>query len=243
MPISALYGDMVVDRGENLSWYLGATLLELLETVDIHSDDAPALRFPVQLVSRPQTPDLIDFRGYMGRIESGSARVGEPVRVLPSGLESRIRAIVTLEGSLDEAHAPQSVTLLLEDEIDISRGDMLVHFNEPPRVTREFSAMLSWMDAEPLHVGRKYLIKHTTNTVRAVVQRIDYRLDVNTVERDTGATEFRLNDIGQVRIKVQKPIVCDAYADNRATGNFIVIDETTNHTVAGGMILPEEGRG
>ena len=240
VPISALYGDMVVQRGESLAWYSGPTLLDLLETVDLHSDDAPALRFPVQLVSRPQTPELIDFRGYMGRIESGTATVGERVRVLPSGHETRVKDIVTLEGSLTEAQAPRSVTLLLEDEIDISRGDMIVHLDEPPRVTREFAAMLCWMDAAPLDLSRKYLIKQTTNVVRAVIRGIDYRLNVNTVARETEVSEFRSNDIGQVRLKVAKPIVCDTYADNRATGSFIVIDEATNHTVAAGMILPEE---
>jgi sulfate adenylyltransferase subunit 1 len=135
------------------------------------------------------------------------------------------------------------VTLLLEDEIDISRGDMLVHQNEPPRVTKEFSAMLCWMDTEPLDLSRKYFIKQTTSTIRAVFQSVDYRLDINTVERDSSASQFKMNDIGQVRIKVQKPIVCDVYTDNRATGSFIVIDEATNHTVAAGMILPESGNG
>ncbi|MES2353087.1 MAG: sulfate adenylyltransferase subunit CysN [Pseudomonadota bacterium] len=243
VPISALLGDMVVERGESLNWYSGPTLLELLENVDLHCDDAPALRFPVQLVSRPQTPELIDFRGYMGRIESGSVKKGDAVQVLPSGLETKVKEIVTLDGSLDIAEAPQSVTLLLEDEIDISRGDMLVHLNEPPRVTKEFAAMLCWMGDEPLNLSHKYLIKQTTNTVRALFQSIDYRLDINTVERDKSATEFKMNDIGQVRIKVQKPIVCDTYIDNRATGSFIVIDEATNHTVAAGMILPEEAIG
>jgi sulfate adenylyltransferase subunit 1 len=234
---------MVVERGDSLDWYSGPTLLDLLENVDLHADDAPALRFPVQLVSRPQTPELIDFRGYMGRIESGVANVGEKIRVLPSGLETTIKDIVSLEGSLSTAHAPQSVTLVLEDEIDISRGDMLVHLNEPPRVTREFSAILCWMDSEPLDLSRKYLIKHTTHTVRAVFQSIDYRLDINSVEHDRSATQLKMNDIGQVRVKVQKPVICDAYADNRATGSFIVIDEATNHTVAGGMILPQDMNG
>ena len=240
VPISALHGDMVVDRGENLNWYLGPTLLDVLETVDLHADEAQAFRFPVQLVNRPKTPDLIDFRGYMGRIESGSVKVGDTVRVLPSGLETRVREIVTLDGSFTTAHAPQSVTLLLEEEIDISRGDMLVHPYEPPRVTREFSAMLCWMDGEPLKPTHKYLIKQTTNTVRAKFQRVDYRLDVNTVAKDTSVGEFKMNDIGQVRIKVQKPLVCDAYTENRLTGAFIVIDEASNHTVAAGMILPED---
>lgn len=239
VPLSALNGDMVVDKGDNLNWYHGPTLLELLETVDIHCGDAKALRFPVQLVSRPQTPELIDFRGYMGRIESGSVSVGEKIRVLPSGLETKVKDIVTLEGSLESASAPQSVTLLLEDEIDISRGDMLVHVNEPPRVTKEFTAMVCWMDNESLDPNRKYLIKQTTQTVKAVFQKIDYRLDINTVQHDSSVQQLKMNDIGQVRIKVQKPIICDNYADNRATGSFIIIDETTNHTVGAGMILPE----
>ena len=243
VPLSALHGDMVVDRGENLNWYLGPTLLDLLETVDLHADEPAAFRFPVQLVSRPQTPELIDFRGYMGRIESGTVKVGDKVRVLPIGLETKVKDIVTLDGSLTTAHAPQSVTLLLEDEIDISRGDMLVHLDEPPRVTREFSAMLCWMDSEPLDLTRKYLIKHTTHTVRAVFQSIDYRLDVNSVEKDTSVAQFKMNDIGHARIKVQKPLVCDPYVENRATGSFIVIDEATNHTVAAGMILGAEANG
>ena len=197
VPLSALNGDMVVDRGEKLNWYLGPTLLDLLETVDLHADEPAAFRFPVQMVNRPQTPELIDFRGYMGRIESGSVKVGDKVGVLPVGLKTKVKGIVTLDGSRATAHAPQSVTLLLDDEIDISRGDMLVHLDEPPRVTKEFSAMLCWMDTEPLDLTRKYLIKHTTHTVRAVFQRIDYRLDVNTVEKDTSIAQFRMNDIGQ----------------------------------------------
>lgn len=239
VPLSALNGDMVVDKGENLNWYKGPTLLELLENVDLHAGEAKALRFPVQLVSRPQTPELIDFRGYMGRIESGSVSVGEKIRVLPSGLETKVKSIITLDNSLQSAEAPQSVTLLLEDEIDISRGDMLVHTNEPPRVTKEFTAIVCWMDNESLDPSRKYLIKQTTQVVKAVFQKIDYRLDINTVEHDPSIQQLKMNDIGQVRIKVQKPIICDNYTDNRATGSFIIIDETTNHTVGAGMILPE----
>jgi sulfate adenylyltransferase subunit 1 len=239
VPLSALNGDMVVDKGENLNWYKGPTLLELLENVDLHAGEAKALRFPVQLVSRPQTPELIDFRGYMGRIESGSVAIGDKISVLPSGFQTTVKDIVTLEGSLQTAQAPQSVTLLLQDEIDISRGDMLVHIDEPPRVVKEFSAMICWMDNEPLDPSRKYLIKQTTKVVKAMFQRIDYRLDINTVENDSSIQQLKMNDIGKVSIKVQKPIVCDSYTDNRPTGSFIVIDETTNHTVGAGMILPE----
>jgi sulfate adenylyltransferase subunit 1 len=242
VPISALRGDMVVDRGDKLTWYRGPTLLDLLETVDLHSDEATAFRFPVQLVNRPKSPELIDFRGYMGRIESGVVRVGDRVSVLPSGLETTIKDIITLDGSLAEAHVPQSVTLLLTSEIDISRGDMLVHHGHWPHVSKEFDAMLCWMDTEPLDPARKYLIKHTTNTVRAVFQRVDCRLDINSVIEDTDVAALQLNDIGRVHIKVQRPIAFDAYKDNRATGSFIVIDEVMNHTVAAGMIIKQDAR-
>jgi sulfate adenylyltransferase subunit 1 len=240
VPISALHGDMVVDRSDNLTWYKGPTLLDLLETVDLHSDEPTVLRFPVQLVNRPKLPELIDFRGYMGRIESGSVRVGDKVVVLPSGLEATVKDIVTLDGSLAVAHAPQSVTLLLNEEIDISRGDVLVHPGHRPHVSKEFDAMLCWMDTEPLDLARKYLIKHTTNTVKAAFQRLDYRLNINSVTEETGVTALQLNDIGRVRIKVQKPMAFDTYKDNRATGSFIVIDEVSNHTVAAGMIIKQD---
>jgi len=240
VPISALHGDMVVDRSDNLVWYKGPTLLDLLETVDLHSDAPTAWRFPVQMVNRPKSPELIDFRGYMGRIESGSVRVGDQVVVLPSGLEATVKDIVTLDGSLAVAHAPQSVTLLLNEAIDISRGDVLVHPGHRPHVSKEFDAMLCWMDSEPLDLARKYLIKHTTHTVKAAFQRLDYRLNINSVSEETGVTALQLNDIGRVRLKVQKPIAFDAYKDNRATGSFIVIDELSNHTVAAGMIIKQD---
>jgi sulfate adenylyltransferase subunit 1 len=242
VPISALHGDMVVDRSDNLPWYKGPTLLDLLETVDLHSDEPTAFRFPVQLVNRPKSPELSDFRGYMGRIESGSVRVGDRIAVLPLGLETTIKDIVTLDGSLTVAHAPQSVTLLLADAIDISRGDLLVHPGHRPHVAKQVDAMLCWMDTEPLDLARKYLIKHTTNTVRASFQRLDYRLNINSVSEEVGITALQLNDIGRVHIRVQKPMAFDAYKDNRATGSFIVIDEVTNHTVAAGMIITQDTR-
>ena len=241
IPMSALNGDMVVDRGDNLPWYEGVTLMDLLENIpidrDINLDD---FRFPVQWVCRPQTEELHDFRGYMGRIESGSIQVGDAVTVLPSGLSSRIKEIVTYDGLIDHAIAPQSVTLTIEDHLDISRGDMLVKADQTPKVIKEFDAMLCWLSEQALDLKRKYLIKHTTRTVKAVVSQIDYRVDVNTLRRES-VDIFKMNDIGRVKFKVQQPISCDYYERNHATGSFIVIDEASNNTVAAGMICPPEG--
>jgi len=236
IPMSALVGDMVVERGDNLDWYKGTTLIDLLENISIsHDVNREDFRFPVQWVCRPQTKELHDFRGYMGRIESGSVRVGDAVTVLPSGLNSRIKEIVLYEGNIDEADAPQSVTLTIEDHLDISRGDVMVKTGDIPQVTKAFDAMICWLSEQPLDPARKYLIKHTTRVVKAVVGRIDYRVDVNTMEHES-TDILKMNDIAHVGIKVQQPLVCDDYLRNRATGCFIVIDETSNNTVAAGMI-------
>ena len=241
IPMSALNGDMVVERGDNLPWYEGVTLIDLLENIPIdHDINLDDFRFPVQLVCRPQTEELHDFRGYMGRIESGSIQVGDAVTVLPSGLTSRIKEIVTYDGLLDHAIAPQSVTLTIEDHLDISRGDMLVKTEQKPRVTKEFEAMLCWLSEQALDPKRKYLIKHTTRIVKAQVSRINYRVDVNTLNREA-VDIFKMNDIGRVTLKVQQPLVCDDYEHNHATGSFIIIDEASNNTVAAGMICPPEG--
>lgn len=236
IPMSALQGDMVVERGDQLGWYQGVTLMDLLENISIEDDvNHEDFRFPVQWVCRPQTKELHDFRGYMGRIESGEIRVGDPVTLLPSGLTSRIKEIVMYEGLIDEAFAPQSVTFTIEDHLDISRGDVLVKTGETPQVTKAFDAMICWLSEQPLDPSRKYLIKHTTRTVKAAVGRIDYRVNVNTMQHETVDT-LRMNDIAHVGLKVQQPIVCDDYSRNRATGCFIIIDESTNNTVAAGMI-------
>src|SRR5687768_4526821 len=236
IPMSALNGDMVVERGDKLDWYDGMTLMDLLENVPVdHDINLEDFRFPVQLVCRPQTEELRDFRGYMGRIESGSIRVGDSVQVLPSGLTSRIKEIVTYEGNVDEAIAPQSVTLAIEDHLDISRGDMLVKIAQIPQVTKEFNAMLCWLSDQNLDSRRKYLIKHTTRTVKAMVSRIDYRLDINSLNHEPAET-LKMNDIGRVSLKVQQPLVWDSYHRNHATGSFIVIDEANNNTIAAGMI-------
>jgi len=241
IPMSALNGDMVVERGDHLDWYQGSTLMDLLENVSIEDDiNHEDFRFPVQWVCRPQTKELHDFRGYMGRIESGSIRVGDKVTLLPSGLTSRIKEILVYEGPIHEAIAPQSVTLTIEDHLDISRGDVLVRTGETPRVTKAFDAMLCWLSEQPLDPNRKYLIKHTTRIIKAVISRIDYRVDVNTMDHETVNT-LKMNDIAHVGLKVQQPLVCDDYAHNRATGCFIIIDESSNNTVAAGMISPTEG--
>lgn len=240
IPMSALHGDMVVDRGDNLNWYRGPTLMDLLENVPIdHDINLEDFRFPVQWVCRPQTEELHDFRGYMGRIDSGFINVGDEVKTLPSGLTSRVKEIITYDGFLDQAVAPQSVTLTIEDHLDISRGDMLVKVAEAPQVTREFEAMLCWLSEHSLDPRRKYLIKQTTKTVKALVSRIGYRVDVNTLEREPVET-LKMNDIGRVGFKVQQPLVCDPYPRNHATGSFIVIDEINNNTIAAGMICAPE---
>jgi sulfate adenylyltransferase subunit 1 len=229
---------MVVDRGENLPWYEGPALMELLENIDIDHDlNLGDFRFPVQWICRPGTDEHHDFRGYMGRVESGAITVGDPVTVLPSGRSSRVKQILTLEGELKRAFAPQSVTLLLEDDIDISRGDMIVRSGDQVTVAKQFDADICWLSEQPLNLRRKYTIKHTTKTAKAFIAQIQYRVDVNTLRHINGISELQMNDIARVDVKVQQPFVVDSYVRNRATGSFIVIDEGTHSTVAAGMIV------
>ncbi|MFA6970580.1 MAG: sulfate adenylyltransferase subunit CysN [Gallionella sp.] len=236
VPLSALVGDMLVDRGENLNWYQGPTLMELLENVEIdHDVNTTDFRYPVQWVCRPQTEEYHDFRGFMGRIEAGSVSVGDEITVLPSGRTSKVKEIVVYEGNLQTAYAPQSIAITLTDEIDISRGDMFVKADALPTVTKEFEAMLCWLSETPLDKNRKYLVKHTTRTAKCLFASVDYRVDVNTLEQHANPT-VNMNDIAHVKLKVQQPLVVDAYKRNRASGSFIVIDEATNNTVAAGMI-------
>jgi sulfate adenylyltransferase subunit 1 len=240
IPMSALNGDMVVERGDRLEWYEGPTLLERLETANAsHAEHAEDFRFPVQYVCRPQdstNPALHDYRGFMGRVESGRIAIGDAVTVLPSGRESRVKDIRVLDDSLPRAIAEQSITILLEDEIDISRGDMIVKTGELPNVTKQFDAMLCWLSETPLDPRRKYLIRHTTRDSKAMLAGIEYRTDVNTMEQQS-ADKLNMNDIAKVSFKLAQPIFPDAYAANRETGAFIVIDESTNNTVGAGMIL------
>jgi sulfate adenylyltransferase subunit 1 len=237
IPMSALNGDMVVERGENLNWYQGSPLLELLENVVIDHDlNTTDFRYPVQWVCRPQTQEYHDFRGYMGRIESGVIEAGDEITILPSGRTTKVKEIVTYDGNLQRACAPKSVTLTLTDEIDISRGDMFVRSATMPQVSKEFEAMLCWLSEAPLDLNRKYIIKHTTRVVKCVFARLEYLVDVNTLEQHSSAT-LNMNDIARVAMKVQQPLVFDSYIKNRFTGSFIVIDEATNNTVAAGMIV------
>jgi sulfate adenylyltransferase subunit 1 len=237
IPISALQGDHVTEPSDRMSWYTGPRLLELLESIQV--DDAAykqPFRFAVQLVSRPPaTPEFPDFRGYMGRVASGSVKVGDRIVVLPSGARSTVTGIVTRDGKLNEAFARQSVTITLADDIDISRGDILSLEDRPPAARTDFKATLCWMNERKLHLNHRYVLRQTTKSVRAIINEIDYRLNVNTLERESPVSELQTNDIGQVRIKTLQPVVCDPYSVNRQTGGFIIVDEN-NDTVAAGMI-------
>jgi sulfate adenylyltransferase subunit 1 len=237
VPISALHGHMVVERGERLPWFRGVPLLSLLQSANPTDSIASGpLRFPVQWVCRPGTSEHHDFRGYAGRIESGEIRVGDAVAVLPANQTTRIAAIHTHDGELERAFAPQSVMLLLEDYIDIGRGDMIVAASAQPGIASEFEADLCWLSEQPLELGRKYLLKHGTRTVKAMFPDLRHRLDINTLNRETGVRTLNVNDIGRAQVKTQSALVFDPYQENRATGAFIVIDEATNNTVAAGMI-------
>lgn len=232
-PLSALKGDNVVEKSDNTPWYEGPCLLDFLENVPIHRDrNMDDFRYPVQYVLRPN----LDFRGFCGKIASGVIRKGDEIMALPSMKRSHVKSIVTYEGELDEAFCPQCVTITLEDEIDISRGEMLVKPENAPHVGRNFQTMLVWMDEQPMDCKKQFFLKHTTNTTRATIDAIDYRVDVNTMEHLDGK-EFNLNEIGSVRLTTAKTLFFDPYADNKATGAFILIDPITNNTSAVGMIV------
>jgi sulfate adenylyltransferase subunit 1 len=236
IPLSALAGDNVVTAGDNMPWYQGPTLIELLESLSVYDDahDEP-FRFPVQLVARHNGHEANDFRGYMGRIEAGKVHRGDKLVVQPSGLSATVKDIVTLDGSLESAGAGQSVTILLEEHLDISRGDMLAAVSRPATQLKTVTADICWLSEEPLDMRRKYWLKHTTRQVGARVTKIDTLLDINTQERRP-ADALKLNDIATVAINVQQPLAADAYDVTRATGSFILIDEVTHQTVAAGMI-------
>jgi bifunctional enzyme CysN/CysC len=242
IPLSALLGDNVVDPGPNMTWYRGPTVMSFLESVYIGSDrNLEDFRFPVQYVNRPH----LNFRGYCGTIASGIIRSGEPIMALPSRKMSRVRKIVTFDGEQEEAFAPQSVTLLLEDEIDVSRGDMLVRPGNVPRLVDKFEAMVIWMAEQPMVPGRQYLFKQTTKTAAGSISALRYQVDVNSLHRCDGAT-LQLNEIGRCQISLNQPIAFDGYRRNRTTGAFIIIDRITNGTVGAGMIMDrstgDEGR-
>ncbi|MEW1587599.1 GTP-binding protein [Micromonospora vinacea] len=239
VPVSALRGDNIVTRSDNMPWYEGPSLLHHLERVHIASDrNLVDVRFPVQYVIRPQSTTVTDYRGYAGQVASGVLKPGDEVMVLPSGFTSRIAAVETADGPVAEAFPPMSVTVRLADEIDISRGDLICRPNNAPAVAQDIEAMVCWMDeTAPLRVGGRYAIKHTTRSARAIVRGLHYRLDINSLHRDESADELRLNEIGRVRLRTTVPLLADEYRRNRTTGGFVIIDEATNRTVGAAMIV------
>jgi bifunctional enzyme CysN/CysC len=238
IPISALHGDNVVDRSENMPWYEGPSLLYHLEHVHVASDrNLRDPRFPVQWVVRPMSEEHHDYRGYAGEVASGVFRQGDEVVVLPSGRTTRIAGIDSFEGELDEAYPPLSVTLRLEDEVDVSRGDMICRPENRPTEAREVDAMICWMSERPLSPSARYRIKHTTRGALAKVDEVRYRIDVNSLHRDKNPDGLELNEIGRVRLRLSTSLFVDEYRRNRATGSFILIDESTNDTVGAGMVL------
>ena len=242
IPISALNGDNVVDPSPHTPWYAGPTLLGHLETVHIASDwNLNGFRLPVQWVNRPNNPrdpKLHDFRGLSGQIAAGVVKVGQKVMVLPAGLRSTVKEIWTYDGSLTEAFCPQSVTLVLADDIDISRGDMLVGLDGLPGMNTELRARVCWMHPRPLQRGRKFFLKHGSQTVQAAVTTLEDRINIITFEPEVAPAELALNDIGEIRLKTARPLIFDGYATNRLTGSFILIEPGTNATVAAGMLFP-----
>jgi sulfate adenylyltransferase subunit 1 len=237
IPMSALHGDNVVTRSEKMGWYEGGTLLHNLETVHISADyNLRDCRFPVQTVIRPHTDEYHDFRGYAGRVAGGIFKKGDKVVALPSGLESKISGIHTLTGELEEAFPPMSVTITLEDDIDISRGDMLVRSENRPEGQQDLDVMLCWLNASPPRPRAKYVLKQTTADARAMITEIQYKMDINTLHRLEEDKDIKMNDIARVKIRSTKPIFADEYNQNRVTGSLILVDEATNETVAAGMI-------
>jgi sulfate adenylyltransferase large subunit len=237
IPISALHGDNVVERSLEMAWYDGPPLLYHLEHVVIAPDrNLTDIRFPVQWVIRPNSDEHHDYRGYAGQVAGGVLHPGDQVMVLPSGQRTEIAAIDTFKGPVENAFPEMSVTVRVADELDISRGDMLVEPDDPPAAARELEAMVCWMGSDPLHPGARLIIKHTTRTTRARVEQLDYRVDVNTLDHQP-TDELALNEIGRVRIRTGSPLIVDPYARNRTTGSFILIDEASNDTVAAGMVV------
>ena len=242
VPISALHGDNVVSQSENMPWYTGGSLLHHLENVHIASDrNLIDARFPVQYVIRPHKsddPELHDYRGYAGQLAGGVLKPGDEVTHLPSGLSTRIAKILTADGEVAEAFSPMSVTLTIEDEIDISRGDMICRPNNTPAVSQDIEAMVCWMtDSRKLTPRSKLIVKHTTRTAKVMVKDLRYRLDINSLHRDESADHLALNEIGRVRLRSTQPLFVDEYQKNRQTGGFILIDEATNTTVGAGMVV------
>lgn len=238
IPISALHGDNVVERSRSMDWYQGGTLLNTLETIHIGSDENHIdARFPVQTIIRPHSDEYHDYRGYAGRVAGGIFRPGDKVVVLPSGLGSTIRSIDTYKGALKEAFPPMSVSITLEDDIDISRGDMIVKENNQAAMSPDIDMMICWLHPQGPQAGAKYVLRHTTRETRAVIKEVVYKMDINTLQRVENDQEIKMNDIARVRLRCMQRLVFDSYRNNRHTGSLILVDETTNETVAAGMIV------
>lgn len=239
IPASALIGDNIVDKSENMPWYQGPTLLYHLETVYIGADENHVeARFPVQWVIRPHSDKYHDFRGFAGRVAGGVFKPGDEVTVLPSGFTSKIKAIESMDGPQQEVFAPMSATITLEDEIDMSRGDMLVKANNRPEPTQDIDAMICWFSSDKKLAGSgKYILRHTTKEVKAIVTEVRYKMNINTLHKIEDDLVFNLNDIGRIKIRTSAPLIADSYKSNRITGSFVLIDELTNATVAAGMII------
>ena len=238
LPICALNGDNVVNRSKDMIWYEGSTLLHTLENIHIASDhNLIDCRFPIQNIIRPQKEEFHDFRGYSGRIAGGIFKKNDEVVLLPSGFQSKIKSILNFETELKEAYAPMSVTMTLEDDLDVSRGDMIVRVKNQPEILQDIEMMVCWMGEKPLLPKGKYAIKHTTKNVRCMVKEILYKVDINSLHRDTKDKIVNCNDIARIAIRVTKPLFVDKYNDNRTTGSLIIIDESTNNTVGAGMII------
>ena len=238
IPISALNGDNIVNRSEKMFWYEGSTLLYTLENLHIGSDyNHIDCRFPVQTVIRPKMAPYHDFRGYAGRIAGGVFKPGDEITVLPSGFTSKIKSIETFNGPLSEAFAPMSVVIQLTDDVDVSRGDMLVRSNNQPDLNQDIEIMMCWLDNKAPHPKSKYIIKHTTSEAKAIIKNIRYKLDVNTLHRNVESLNIGMNDVARVQLRTTKPLLTDAYRKNRTTGSIILIDESTHETVAAGMII------
>lgn len=239
IPASALIGDNIVDKSENMPWYQGPTLLYHLETVYIGADENHVeARFPVQWVIRPHSDKYHDFRGFAGRVAGGVFKPGDDVTVLPSGFTSKIKAIESMTGPQEEAFAPMSATITLEDEIDMSRGDMLVKANNQPEPTQDIDAMVCWFSSDKPLTGRgKYILQHTTKEVKAIVTEVCYKVNINTLHKVEDDLTLNLNDIGRIKVRTSAPLIADSYKSNRITGSFVLIDELTNATVAAGMII------
>ena len=238
IPISALNGDNVVDKSENMPWYQGPTFLYHLEHVYVGGEENHVdARFPVQWVIRPMSDEWHDFRGYAGRVAGGVFKPGDEVTVLPSGFKTRVKAIHSPDGELEEAFAPQSVCITLTEEIDISRGDTLVKSNNPPLVEQDIEAMICWFSSKPMPPKAKLIVRHTTQETKAIIQDVKYHVDINTLHKIEGVTGFSMNDIGRITLRTAIPLIHDSYRRNRTTGSFILIDPGTNETVAAGMIV------